>query len=122
MADDRGFLESGLLSSAQTLLKDSVMPTPAQNCEAVSRDDVIWCYRNLLGREPESDTVVDGHSRNKSFRRLVQQFVDSAEFRTNMGAVKAAAENNPRSLAVDCNLVRMLRDRHQVVSLEVKPT
>jgi FkbM family methyltransferase len=98
------------------------MPTPAQDCEAVSRDDVIWCYRNLLGREPESDTVIDGHSRNKSFRRLVQQFVDSAEFRTNMRAVKAAAQNKPRSLAVDSELVRMLRDRHQVFSLEVKPT
>ena len=25
----------------------------------VTKDDVVWCYRNLLGRDPESSEMVE---------------------------------------------------------------
>jgi FkbM family methyltransferase len=107
------------------------MPTRVPNSEIVSRDDVVWCYRNLLGREPESDMVIDWHSRNESFRGLVEQFVTSAEFQTIRGAGKSWTQNNPIaakkradlevfSRSIDSN-IRILRDLYQVCSLEVRP-
>jgi hypothetical protein len=68
------------------------MSNPTQDPDSISRDDVVWCYRNLLGREPESDTVIDWHCSNKSFRDLVEQFVKSAEFRVNIGAADASPQ------------------------------
>jgi FkbM family methyltransferase len=107
------------------------MPTRVQNSEFVSRDDVVWCYRNLLGREPESDMAIDWHSRNESFRGLVAQFVTSAEFQTIRGAGKSWTQDNPIaptiradlevfSRSIDSN-IRILRDLYQVCSLEVNP-
>jgi FkbM family methyltransferase len=106
------------------------MPTSIQSYEFVSRDDVIWCYRNLLGREPESDMVIDWHSQFKSFRSLLEQFVQSEEFRAIRGAGKApthipmarttSADLETFSRSIDSN-VRILRDLYQVCSLEVKP-
>jgi SAM-dependent methyltransferase len=46
----------------------------------VTRDDVEWCYRNLLGRPPESDDVVRFHMTTQDFRGLVRAFAASAEF------------------------------------------
>lgn len=86
----------------------------------MSRDDVVWCYRNLLGREPESDAAVLFHSRSKSFRDLVEIFVKSPEFRAIIGA-KDAPQNQCVSPTVDADLVRVLRERHHVRSFEVAP-
>jgi uncharacterized Fe-S cluster-containing radical SAM superfamily enzyme len=57
--------------------------------EAVSREDVVWCYRNLLGREPESEAAVLSHASSKSFKRLVECFVRSPEYQAKAGAAKA---------------------------------
>lgn len=84
--------------------------------ESVSREDVVWCYRTLLGREPESEAVIDWHSRAKSFRELVEHFAGSAEFRANLGAARA-----PKHISVSQDIVRILRDSHRVCSLEVSP-
>lgn len=46
----------------------------------VTRDDIVWCYRNLLGREPESERAVRAYLGVRGFRKLVQYFVDSPEF------------------------------------------
>ncbi len=46
----------------------------------VSRDDVIWCYRNLLGRDVESNEVIDAHLAAGTFKQLVAIFVSSNEF------------------------------------------
>eukprot|EP01032_Pedospumella_encystans_P020698 gene20698-23509_t len=46
----------------------------------VTTDDVIWCYRHLLGREPESSKVIQETVRLRSFRAVVKQIVFSAEF------------------------------------------
>jgi hypothetical protein len=112
-------------------LKNAFMTTSIENSEFVSRDDVVWCYRNLLGREPESDMVIDWHSRNKSFRALVEQFVRSTEFEAITGAGKTRTQNTLMartacpdleafSRSIDSNM-RILRDLYQVCSLEVRP-
>jgi SAM-dependent methyltransferase len=48
----------------------------------VTREDVIWCYRTYLGREPESETAIRGHGATDSWRTLVSSFVNSAEHQT----------------------------------------
>ncbi|MBE2259449.1 MAG: class I SAM-dependent methyltransferase [Rhodobacteraceae bacterium] len=47
---------------------------------AVTREEVVWCYRALLQRDPESDAALASHLGNKSFRQLVEGFVRSPEF------------------------------------------
>jgi len=46
----------------------------------ISREDVIWCYKYLLGRDVESSEVVDAHLAAGTFKQLVTIFVESHEF------------------------------------------
>jgi sulfatase maturation enzyme AslB (radical SAM superfamily) len=46
---------------------------------AVTTDEVIWCYRTFLGREPESESAIVPHLNHSSFKALVQSFANSAE-------------------------------------------
>ncbi len=47
---------------------------------AVTEEDVIWCYRTILGRNPESAEAVERLVfAAKDFRSLVMRFVDSQE-------------------------------------------
>jgi SAM-dependent methyltransferase len=48
----------------------------------VSRESVVWAYRLLFGREPESDEAVAGHQGVEDRRALVRAFVTSDEFRS----------------------------------------
>ena len=56
----------------------------------VSREDIVWCYRNLLEREPESDEIVDAHLNTADFKQLVMGFVGSPEFLSKRPGVKLA--------------------------------
>jgi SAM-dependent methyltransferase len=56
-----------------------------------SREDVLWCYRELLEREPESEEAVRSHLTNKSFRQLVEVITSSAEYRQKRAVAAAAA-------------------------------
>jgi len=47
---------------------------------AVTREEICWCYRNLLGREPESEAVIEAHADGKNFKELVDSFARSPEF------------------------------------------
>ena len=48
----------------------------------VSREEVVLCYRSLLGREPENEFVIQNSITNHgNFRTLVATFVASPEFR-----------------------------------------
>jgi wyosine [tRNA(Phe)-imidazoG37] synthetase (radical SAM superfamily) len=72
--------------------------------EAVDRDDVIWCYRTFLGREPESEDVLARHLKARSLRALVQVFVTSDEFRSRSGSLarlQAPSPDGPTSRLVD---------------------
>ena len=57
----------------------------------VSRDDVVWAYRQFLGRPPESDDAIAGHLRSSSQRALVQSFLDSAEYQRRLQRAAGAA-------------------------------
>jgi SAM-dependent methyltransferase len=52
----------------------------------VTVDEVVWCYRTLLGREPESDqTVAEICSSSRNLKSLVEKFVSSEEFQQKVG-------------------------------------
>jgi len=55
----------------------------------VSREEIVWCYLNLLGRKPESEAVILSHTKSKSFKHLVECFVRSSEFRAKASVTKA---------------------------------
>ena len=46
----------------------------------VSQDAVIWAYRLLLGREPETAQIVTAHQKLPSAERLVRDILNSREF------------------------------------------
>jgi SAM-dependent methyltransferase len=49
----------------------------------VTRDEVVDCYRHILGREPENEEVVQDYMiRVKNANELREIFLNSAEFRT----------------------------------------
>jgi hypothetical protein len=50
--------------------------------QLLSRDDVINAYRFILGRAPESEQVIEGHRRHRTFDELRLVFLMSGEFRT----------------------------------------
>lgn len=56
----------------------------------VSNDDVIWCYRNLLRREPESADALRTHAGRPDWQTLVRSFIESGEFKRKQGAQSIA--------------------------------
>lgn len=65
---------------AHTRLGQAVRRRLRGSGPGVTRDEVLWCYRQLLGREPESDAAVQAHLGAADFKTLVQGFVASPEF------------------------------------------
>jgi len=52
----------------------------------LSQEDVVYAYRLLLGREPESEDVVDMHARKaSSLGGLRETMMSSTEFQTKLG-------------------------------------
>jgi SAM-dependent methyltransferase len=49
---------------------------------SVSREEVLWCYLNLLAREPESEEIVSAHMNAADFKQLVHGFTGSPEFKS----------------------------------------
>jgi len=48
----------------------------------VTNDDVLWCYRHILGRDPDSTKIVEVHAAAaEDFRSLVLIFLGSMEYR-----------------------------------------
>ena len=46
----------------------------------IQEEDVVWCYREILGRHPESAAAVQSHLASvKDFRSLVSRFIRSQE-------------------------------------------
>ena len=84
----------------------------------MTRDDVSWCYRTLLRREPESSEIIDLHLGAPSLRSLISDFLDSAEHAT-VAATRSARQQLPEasylSLGTHCfssALLRRLGVRH----------
>jgi SAM-dependent methyltransferase len=64
--------------------KQDAAPIPAVHDDAITREDVIDCYKRILGRQPESEDVIRTHLRNGNYRRLVEVFLSSPEFVSRM--------------------------------------
>ena len=47
---------------------------------AISKEEVLWCYRMILGREPESEDIVNIHMQNKNITILREVFFNCKEF------------------------------------------
>jgi SAM-dependent methyltransferase len=59
-------------------------------------EHVIWCYRSILGREPESDQVIQSHlSAKMNFRALVLRFIGSPEYRRKKGLTASVGLGGP---------------------------
>jgi hypothetical protein len=57
----------------------------------VSREDIDWCYRHLLGRRPESAQALLAHRGCTGFEPLVRAFLRSAEYAAVASMPPAAA-------------------------------
>lgn len=61
----------------------------------ISRDDVFWAYRMLLGREPESEAVIAHYATElPTVQALRELFINSPEFQSS--AARALAPRPPR--------------------------
>src|SRR5579863_1473777 len=60
----------------------------------VTEDDVIWCYRNILEREPESPEAV-AHFTNgfSDVRELLKHFFESGEYGARQATLDALPAN-----------------------------
>lgn len=71
----------------------------------VSREQVIWMYRCILGREPEGDAVIDAWLATTDFSTLRRSFLGSAEFlvgqRSNWGHLQPPASSSEPSPATE---------------------
>ncbi len=60
----------------------SVDSSKSENLQprSLTRRDVIYCYRAILGRKPESEEVINNCLKISSFRDLRKAFLNSSEF------------------------------------------
>ncbi|MGZ4976610.1 MAG: class I SAM-dependent methyltransferase [Methylobacter sp.] len=62
----------------------------------ISRDDVIYAYRLLFGREPESEEVVTHYATEVSdLRALRELFINSAEFHSSLEGIQSPRPPRP---------------------------
>lgn len=47
---------------------------------SVLSEDVVWCYRDILGREPLLDEIVEAQQKTPDFKQMVMDCVRSPEF------------------------------------------
>lgn len=65
----------------------------------VSRDEVLWCYRMILGREPESEDTVRAKMKSPNRSSLREVFLRSPEF-----IRKNSSINRPQPLTLPFDL------------------
>lgn len=66
---------------------------------AISKNEVIWCYRMILGREPESARAVAAHLASGSTAALRDAFIRSPEFTAKYR--QTVNEHAPPALPLD---------------------
>lgn len=47
---------------------------------AISKEEVVWAYRMILGREPESEDVIKKQMKNKDISAIRETFLNSPEY------------------------------------------
>lgn len=125
-AQVRSFLEKSRFD-AELLRGFPVLDEPS-----VARDAVITGFTWILGRQPESETVIDGHRRLQDDDDLRLSLLRSHEFRDfyhrlEAGEEHAPAEGEPPTRedllqALRWLLNRPLRSREEADALLVEPT
>ena len=83
---------------------------------SIERGLVVEAYRRMLGREPESDAIVDDFAHNiSSFDELILQMAESAEFgqRAVMRHLRSTFDAPPQQVGVDVDAqsLRLLIER-----------
>lgn len=76
----------------------------------ISQDAVIWAYRLLLGREPESPAVIEEKTGCTSIQDLVFEFLKSGEFKDKLAGVQTvqttSEDNSIGELPTEKEIVR----------------
>jgi SAM-dependent methyltransferase len=67
----------------------------AEKADEISREDVIWTYRIMLDREPESDAAIQGALTSGSRRAFVEQVLRSEEFQARRHIASQGLVNCP---------------------------
>lgn len=85
----------------------------------ISHDEVAWAYRLLLGREPESETVVNHYATNLSSRQALRAlFMQSAEFRATLQQLPVVRQ--PAVLTGPCMSVELDAPADKLAALFAK--
>jgi SAM-dependent methyltransferase len=61
----------------------------------VTREEIVSCYRIILGREPESDNVINGYLSVPDFQTLRSTFLNSAEFQESAAYLIGSVQKLP---------------------------
>lgn len=68
-----------------------------EDIKVINRDDVIYAYRLLFGREPENDAVVTHYATEvNDLRALRELFINSAEFHTSLERIQSPRPPRPQ--------------------------
>jgi SAM-dependent methyltransferase len=78
----------------------------------VSRDDVIFAYRLLLGREPENEAAIQGHLSALDWRELRERFIRSTEFQSAMGPHVVFHEQYDNLMALPAHVDVKISEEH----------
>lgn len=68
---------------------------------AVAREEVIWAYRMLLGREPESEDAIARHMTVPNRETLRRSFLVSAEFSGNYPVLRVGRHSDVQHIDVE---------------------
>ena len=74
----------------------------------ISSEEVVWTYRVLFGREPESPEVVVAHMQSASFADFVQAAMLSPEF-----AARRPSPSNPLDEAPPMRVISLPSEAEQ---------
>jgi len=81
---------SAIVESAGEAVAAEPLPRPK-----LTRDDVIWAYRYILGREPESEDVIGVHLNCADRGELRAHMLESEEFSNKYAELRGAPSEPP---------------------------
>jgi SAM-dependent methyltransferase len=87
----KGFLQGGLGSFGRRIAQGwrgrAEPGDGGQPDRPVTREEVVWGYRLILGREPESEAAIEAHLRIVGVEALRRSLLGSTEFGLTQGAL-----------------------------------
>jgi SAM-dependent methyltransferase len=95
--------------------REAVTPIECGHTDKITSDDVVWCYRSILGREPESPQVVQRHlAQTKDFRSMVLKFINSLEYQQKKSPQPQALDGPPTHIEIDASEADILKLRDRI--------